>query len=95
MSFVLRAALILLVFAFVVYVLKALRQLNYDLRRTKKEMRQPGAGRAGRAAADTPMLRCAACGAFVAAREAVQISARGKSRNFCSTACLQKLVKSA
>lgn len=97
MSFILRAVLILLIFAFVVYVIKAIARLNHNLRRTAKELRtmRERQGTARQAVGSTSMLRCAACGAFVAPHEAVQVSARGKSRTFCSTACIQAHVKSA
>lgn len=98
MSFILRAVLILLIFAFIVYVMKAIARLNFNLRRTAKElraMREQSPGGAKTSARSTSMVRCAACGAFVAPQEAVQISERGKNQMYCSTACLQAHVKSA
>jgi hypothetical protein len=99
-SFILKAVLILFIFAFVVYVLKALARVKHDLRRAKQEARG-SRGQEGRQthladhARSTAMLRCAACGAFVAAREAVTLSAGGRSQAFCSHACVQARAKSA
>jgi hypothetical protein len=99
-SFILKAVLILFIFAFVVYVLKALARFKHDLRRAKREARQSRGQDGGQTgltdtARSTAMLRCAACGAFVAAREAVTLSTAGHSQAFCSHECLRVHAKSA
>ncbi|HYE75235.1 MAG TPA: hypothetical protein VEF04_17970 [Blastocatellia bacterium] len=99
MSFVFRVVLILLIFAFVVYVFKALARLSHNLRYTVKEVNKmrEQQGRAGTrdSIRSMKMVRCAACGSFIAERDAMQISSRGKSQNFCSTNCIQIHAKSA
>ena len=92
MSFLLRAVLILLVFSFVVYVLKAIARLSFNLRGALTEVRAIRAKMDGRPAASAEMLRCAACGAFVSARDAVTISSRNRAQTFCSRECLQSFV---
>jgi hypothetical protein len=99
-SFILKGVLILFIFAFVVYVLKAIARLKQDLHRAKQEARRSradGDGQTGLAnkSRSTSMLRCAACGAFVAAREAVTLSTGGRSQAFCSHECLRVHAKSA
>ena len=95
MTFILKAVAILFLFAFVVYVLKAITRLTANVRKTAKElnkmreqatMRQPGS---------TEMIRCAACGAFVSPRDAVQVSSGGRAQRFCSYECLQTHAKTA
>jgi hypothetical protein len=96
LSFLLKAVLILIIFSFVVFVLKAIARLSFRLQGTVKEMRRlreqlgvqpPPAG--------AEMVRCAACGAFVAARDALTLSARGRAQAFCSKECIQAHAKSA
>jgi formylmethanofuran dehydrogenase subunit E len=87
LGFILKFVLILLVFAFVVYVMKAIARLSHRLRATirdVKEIRETVSGR-GRVSAD--MVRCSSCGSFVSARDAVTVSSRNKSQNFCSSEC--------
>lgn len=89
MTFLFRCILILLVFAFVVYVFKAIARLSFNLRGTVKDLRKLREQINGRSQTGAEMVRCAACGAFVYAREAVMIS-QGKSRqSFCSRECMQ------
>ena len=85
MGFILRFVLILFVFAFVVYVLKAIARLSHHLRRTirdVKEIREKVSP-----AVSANMVRCLSCGAFVSARDAVTISSRNSSQTFCSSEC--------
>ncbi|HEV2669446.1 MAG TPA: hypothetical protein VG324_31305 [Blastocatellia bacterium] len=85
MNFIFRCVLILLVFAFIVYVLKAIARLSHHLRgtiRDVKEIREkvsPGVS--------ANMVRCLSCGAFVSARDAVTFSFRNSSQTFCSSEC--------
>jgi len=84
---IIRCLIILFVFAFIVYVLKAIARLSHRLRGTindVKEIREKAAGR-GRATED--MVRCQSCGAFISLRDAVTVSSRNKSQAFCSSAC--------
>ena len=85
MGFIFRFVLILLVFAFVVYVLKAIARLSHHLRgtiRDVKEIREKVSP-----AVSANMVRCLSCGAFVSARDAVTISSRNSSQTFCSSEC--------
>lgn len=92
---ILRAVLILFIFAFVVYVLKMIARLRFTVRNTVKElnkMREQATTRQGKS---TEMTRCAACGAFVAARDAVQVASGGRAQTFCSHECLHARAKTA
>jgi hypothetical protein len=85
LGFIFKFVLILLVFAFVVYVLKAIARLSHNLRgtiRDVKEIREKVSP-----AVSANMVRCISCGAFVSARDAVTISSRNRSQTFCSTEC--------
>ena len=85
MGFIFKFVLILLVFAFVVYVLKAIARLSHHLRgtiRDVKEIREKVSP-----AVSANMVRCNSCGAFVSARDAVTISSRNRSQTFCSNEC--------
>jgi hypothetical protein len=90
-GFIIRCLLVLLAFAFVVYVLKAIARLSHHLRGTindVKEIRERAYGR-GRTAThpSEDMVRCLSCGAFVSSRDAVTVSSRNRSQAFCSNAC--------
>jgi len=85
LGFIFRFVLILLIFAFVVYVLKAIARLSHHLRRTirdVKEIREKVSP-----AVSANMVRCLSCGAFVSARDAVTVSSRNSSQTFCSSEC--------
>jgi hypothetical protein len=85
LGFIFKCVLILLVFAFVVYVLKAIARLSHHLRgtiRDVKEIREKVSP-----AVSANMVRCISCGAFVSARDAVTISSRNSSQTFCSSEC--------
>jgi hypothetical protein len=100
LSFIFRAVIVLIVFSFVVYVLKALARLSFNVRKTVREVRamrdeihQTTSSRAGQAsraerAISAEMIRCAACGAFVAAGEALTLKSAGGAQTFCSQECL-------
>lgn len=95
MIFLLRIVVILFIFAFVVYVLKMIARLRFTVRNTAKEvskMREQVEMRQGKS---TEMLRCAACGAFIAAQDAVKIVAGGRAQTFCSHECLHAHAKTA
>jgi len=85
LGFIFKFVLVLLVFAFVVYVLKAIARLSHHLRgtiRDVKEIREKVSP-----AVSANMIRCISCGAFVSARDAVTISSRNRSQTFCSNEC--------
>lgn len=91
-----RLILILLLFIFVVYVLKVMARLSFRLQGTIKEVRRIREQLGGRPEqVSAEMVRCAACGAFVSARDAVTLSARGRAQTFCSQECIRAHVKSA
>lgn len=92
---ILRAVLILFVFAFVVYVLKMIARLRFTVRNTAKEINKLREQAAPQPGKNTEMARCAACGAFVAARDAVQVSSGGRAQTFCSHECLHARAKTA
>jgi hypothetical protein len=89
LSFILRVVLILLVFAFVVYVIKAIARLSFHLRGAIKDVRKLREQVGGRPAVSADMVRCARCGAFVTSRDAVVVSAGNRARIFCSSDCMR------
>lgn len=95
MTFILKTVVILFIFAFVVYVMKAIARLSSNVRKTAKELNKMRDPSAPRRAASTDMIRCAACGAFVASRDVVQLSSGGRKQQFCSYECLQTHAKTA
>jgi hypothetical protein len=90
--------MILVVFAFIVYVLRAIAGLRTHLRSTVRDLRRLREEAQGRPGADSgasaEMVRCLSCGAYVASRDAVVISSRGASQVFCSQACMRVRVAS-
>lgn len=82
---IIRCLIILFVFAFIVYVFKAIARLSHHLRGTIKDVKEIREKAPGRPAAD--MVRCLSCGAFVSSRDAVMISSRNRSQAFCSGEC--------
>ncbi len=95
MTFIFKAVAILFLFAFVVYVLKAITRLSANVRKTAKELNKMREQVTTRQPGSTEMIRCAACGAFVAPRDAVQVSSGGRAQRFCSYECLQTHAKTA
>ena len=87
MGFIFRCLLILLAFAFIVYVLKAIARLSHHLRRTINDVKEIREKASGGQRATEDMIRCLSCGAFVSSRDAVTISSRNRSQAFCSSAC--------
>ncbi|HZF37748.1 MAG TPA: hypothetical protein VE715_02900 [Blastocatellia bacterium] len=87
MGFIFKFVLILLVFAFVVYVLKAIARLSHHLRGTIRDVKEIREKVSARAAVSADMVRCFSCGAFVSARDAVTLSSRNSSQIFCSSEC--------
>jgi hypothetical protein len=85
LGFIFKFVLILLVFAFVVYVLKAIARLSHHLRGTIRDMKEIREKVSPAVSAN--MVRCISCGAFVSARDAVTISSRNRSQTFCSNEC--------
>lgn len=89
MGFIFRFVLILFVFAFIVYVLKAIARLSFHMRGTVKDVRKLREQVTGRSTSNAEMVRCAACGAFVTNREALTLAEGKRQQSFCSRACLQ------
>jgi hypothetical protein len=87
LNFIFKCVLILLVFAFIVYVLKAIARLSHHLRGTISDVKEIREKVSGRPAASADMVRCLSCGAFVSSRDAVTISSRNRSLVFCSGEC--------
>jgi len=84
---IIRCLLILLAFAFIVYVLKAIARLSHHLRGTIKDVKEIREKAPRRSKASADMVRCLSCGAFVSSRDAVTISSRNSSQVFCSGEC--------
>ncbi len=95
MSFIFRIVLILFVFAFVVYVLKMIARLSFNVRNTAKELNKMREQVTRRQGKSTEMLRCIACGAFVSAQDAVKVSSGGRAQIFCSHECLHSRARTA
>ena len=85
MGFIFRFVLILFVFAFVVYVLKAIARLSHHLRGTIRDVKEIREKMSPAVSAN--MVRCLSCGAFVSARDAVTVTSRNRSQTFCSSEC--------
>ena len=94
MGFIFKCVIILIVFSFIVYVMKAITRISAHLRRTVKDVKSLREQVGGQTKA-ADMVRCSACGAFVTARDAVTVSVRGKAQSFCSHDCLVTHAKQA
>jgi hypothetical protein len=92
-TFILKAVVILFIFAFVVYVLKMISRLTANVRKTAKELNKMREQAPAQKPKSTEMIRCAACGAFVAPRDAVQVTTGGRGQMFCSYECVQARAK--
>ncbi len=93
MNYIFRFVLILIVFAFVVYVIKAIARLSFNLRGTIKDVQTLRQQVNNRSVGSSDMLRCANCGAFVSPREAIRIT-QGKSlQSFCSRECMNAHIR--
>jgi hypothetical protein len=92
-TFILRFVVILFIFAFVVYVLKMLARLSFNVRNTAKELSKMREQAAVHKPKSTEMIRCAACGAFVSAQDAVKVTSGGRAQIFCSHECLHAHAK--
>lgn len=95
MGFIFKCVIILLVFSFIVYVMKAITRLSAHLRTTVKDMKTLRDQVGGQTPPSAEMVRCSACGAFVAARDAVTVSGRGRAQTYCSNDCLLAHAKRA
>lgn len=94
MGFIIRCVFVLLVFSFVVYVLKAIVRLSAHLRATVKDVKGMREQLSGRQTGSAEMVRCLSCGAFVASRDALTVSSRNSAQTFCSHECLAAHAKS-
>jgi hypothetical protein len=86
--------IILFIFAFVVYVIKALARLSFNLRGTIKEVRKLREQVNARSSVNAEMVRCRGCGAFVTSRDAVTVSAGNRAEVYCSADCMRVHVAS-
>lgn len=84
---IIRCLIILIAFAFIVYVLKMIARLSHNLRRTIGDVKDIRERVSGRPTASADMVRCLSCGAFVSSRDAVIVSSRSGSRAYCSDEC--------
>ncbi len=94
MGFILKCVIILLIFSFVVYVLKAITRLSAHLRGTVKDVKTLRERMGGQPKANADMVRCISCGAFVSAGDALTVTSRGRAQIFCSHECLSTHAKS-
>ena len=95
MGLLFKLILYTLVFAFVVYVFKMIARLASRVRATvtdvnklRETMQSVASG--GRPTVSAEMVRCQACGSFVAAKEAVVVAVRQKKDTFCSHECMRR-----
>ena len=95
MIFIFRIIVILFIFAFVVYVLKMIARLSFNVRNTAKELNKMREQVGMRQGKSTEMLRCVACGAFVSAQDAVKVTFGGRAQTFCSHECLHARARTA
>ncbi|MEP7271718.1 MAG: hypothetical protein ABI882_09440 [Acidobacteriota bacterium] len=89
MSFIIRIVLILIVFSFVIYVLKAITRLSVRLRGTARDVNQIRERMRQPENVSAEMVRCQSCGAFVAVDDSIQLKMGKKSLSYCSEACLK------
>lgn len=94
MGFIFKCVVILIVFSFIVYVMKAITRLSAHLRSTVKDVKHLRDQVSGGTKVSADMVRCAACGAFVSARDAVTVSSRNQIQSYCSHECLSAHAKS-
>jgi MYM-type Zinc finger with FCS sequence motif len=94
LNFIIRAVVILLAFAFVVYVFKAIARFGARLRGTMKDLRNLREQVNRGPVASAEMTRCVTCGAYISSRDALVITARGHSQAFCSQDCMNVRVAS-
>ena len=95
MGFIFKCVVILIVFSFIVYVMKAITRLSAHLRTTVKDVKHLREQVGGGTKVSADMVRCDACGAFVSARDAVTVSSRNRTQSYCSHECLSAHAKSA
>ena len=95
MIFIFRIIVILFIFSFVVYVLKMIARLSFNVRNTAKELNKMRDQVVTRQGKSTDMIRCSACGAFVIAQDAVKVTSGGRAQTFCSHECLQAHARTA
>ena len=88
MGFLFRLILFVLIFSFIVYVLKMIVRLGHNLRATMKDVTKMREALAGRPQVSAEMVRCHSCGSFVAANEALSLSAGQAKQHYCSRKCL-------
>lgn len=89
MSFIVKAVVVLLIFSFIVYVLKAISRLSFRLRGTVREVGQIRDRMLRREAVSAEMIRCEACKAFVSTQDSVQLKLRNRLVTYCSERCMR------
>lgn len=89
MSFILRFVVILFIFSFVVYVLKAIARISHKLRGTVRDVSSLRDRLEQPEKVSAEMVRCRACGAFVATRDSIQVSSGKERVIYCSNECLR------
>jgi hypothetical protein len=94
-SFMFRLILFVLIFSFIVYVLKMITRLGHNLRATITDVRKLRELFEGRSPVNAEMVRCQTCGAFVSPKEALTVSAKQTRQTYCSRQCLEAAVKTA
>jgi len=92
LGFIFKCVLILLIFSFIVYVLKAIARLSHHLRGTIRDVKEIREKVGGRSRVSADMVRCVSCGAFVSSRDAVTLSSRNRSQVFCSGECARAYI---
>lgn len=95
MSLIFRLILFVLIFSFIVYVLKMITRLSHNLRATIRDVRKVRDVVEGRRPGSAEMVRCLSCGAFISPQEALTVSAKQARQTYCSRECLQSSIKTA
>lgn len=95
MILIFRLIVFVLIFSFIVYVLKMIARLSARVRATVTDVNKLRELFEGRPQASAEMVRCQTCGAFIASKEAITVSGKQSRQTFCSRECLHAAVKTA
>lgn len=88
MSFIFRGLLILFLFALIVYVMKAIARLRFNLSGTMRDVRNLRDRIEDPRRTSRDAVRCTSCGTFLDRREALVLRTAGAERTFCSKQCI-------
>ena len=88
---ILKLVAVLLIFSFIVFVLKAIARLSVRLRGTIKDLGNLREQVRGTPEVSAEMVRCERCGAFVSSRDALTLTIRNRASLFCSAECLKSV----